>query len=394
MRRSETRARPTTPSTVFARVYTKLGERTGRKLYEEMVAAATLKPRITAAAVGAYAMALVIHGVTVAILAAGIWMLVTQTPFIGAFVAGGVLLLLAYELRPQLGRAPEPIVKRAEVPSLYTLVDEVARAVGAPRVEGIVITSEMNSGVMRSGIRRRPYLRLGLPLLQALAPQERVALLGHEMGHLVNHDPRRGFIVGSAMRTMVSWAYLFTPQHQTTLMRRARGVAGIGSGIANAVSELFMFVARAIASVLINLSWHESQRAEYLADHLAGRTAGNTAAATMLTKLGYGIVLQETVARACNNSLSGVDVLPEFRTEIASGPTDVLLTARSDGKAFRLDSTHPPLGYRIAFEEARPQVATLTLSYGDSDAIDRELEPLIPVIGKMLVDNYRNRLYR
>jgi hypothetical protein len=36
----------------------------------------------------------------------------------------------------------------------------------------------------------------------------------------------------------------------------------------------------------------------------------------------------------------------------------------------------------------------VTLSYGDSEAIDHELEPWVPVVGKALVDSYRNRLYR
>jgi heat shock protein HtpX len=231
-------------------------------------------------------------------------------------------------------------------------------------------------------------------LLQALDPQERVALLGHELGHLVNHDPRRGLVIGSALQTMVSWAYLLKPQGQTFIMRWSRGVAGIGSGFANALGEVFMYVAQAIAKVLINLMWHESQRAEYLADHLAGRAAGNRAAASMLAKLSYTVVLQETVLRACNLSLSGVDVLPQFRTEIASRSTDVLLAERNNEEAFRFDATHPPLRYRIQFEEARPETATVTLSYGDSDAIDRELDPWVPVVGKALVDAYRNRLYR
>jgi Zn-dependent protease with chaperone function len=382
------------PGTAFARVYTKLGERTGRKLYEKMVAAQTLKPRVTVAWVAALAVALVIHGGTLAILAAAIWMLATQTPFIGAFIVGGILLLLAYELRPKLGTAPAPVLKRTDAPTLYAFVDRVSQGLKAPKIEGIVLTTQMNAAVSRAGLRRRPYLLLGLPLLLALDPQERVALLGHELGHLVNHDPRRGLIVGSALQTMVSWGYLFKQQHQTYVMKWSRGLTGIGAGIAIAVGEVFMYVAQAIASVLIHLIWHESQRAEYLADYRAGGLAGSRDARTMLTKLTYGVLLQGTVARACNQSQTGVDVLPEFRTEIATRQAEVLLTETGDGKIFRLDSTHPPLNYRIAFQEARPQTATLMLTFGDSEAIDSELAPMVPAVGKMLVDNYHNRLYR
>ena len=46
-------------------------------------------------------------------------------------------------------------------------------------------------------------MRLGLPLVSVLEPQERVALIAHEIAHDVNGDPARGTQV--AVRSGLSY---------------------------------------------------------------------------------------------------------------------------------------------------------------------------------------------
>ncbi|MEV0381997.1 hypothetical protein [Nonomuraea sp. NPDC050643] len=50
--------------------------------------------------------------------------------------------------------------------------------------------------------RRRRVVEIGYPLWLILTPQERVALLAHEMAHSSNGDGRHGLVVSSAMHSL------------------------------------------------------------------------------------------------------------------------------------------------------------------------------------------------
>lgn len=84
---------------------------------------------------------------------------------------------------------------RAQAPALFAMVDEVRRALRAPRVHHVLLTDELNASVVqvpRLGILgwQRNYLSLGLPLLHALPPEELRAVVAHELAHLSGADGR------------------------------------------------------------------------------------------------------------------------------------------------------------------------------------------------------------
>src|SRR5579871_2606933 len=80
--------------------------RLSERLFHEVVADADLRPRWDAVRVAAYALAALIHLLTVAIAAAGIF-LIAGTGFRPLPLGLGVILLLvAWVLRPRLGRVP------------------------------------------------------------------------------------------------------------------------------------------------------------------------------------------------------------------------------------------------------------------------------------------------
>ncbi|WP_328822533.1 M48 family metalloprotease [Micromonospora rubida] len=76
----------------------------------------------------------------------------------------------------------------------------------------------LNAYATAVGPRRRRVLCLGLPLWGSLPAQERVALLGHELGHFVNGDPRRSLLTPAF--TMLGAA--------ADLLRPVRTVSGGG----------------------------------------------------------------------------------------------------------------------------------------------------------------------
>lgn len=85
--------------------------------------------------------------------------------------------------------APEGFeLSREEVPQLYELVDKTCDHLKSPRPQHILLTEDFNAAVVtlpKYGVfGKRTYLILGLPLLQAISPEQFRAVLAHEIGHI------------------------------------------------------------------------------------------------------------------------------------------------------------------------------------------------------------------
>jgi Zn-dependent protease with chaperone function len=117
-----------------------------------------------------------------------------------------ILRSLWVRIRPPTGLALE----RADAPRLFDLVDRVGRALGAPGIDTVLLTDDLNAGVAHVpwlGLfgPGRNYLVLGLPLLQALTEPQLEAVLAHEFGHVSGKHTRFGAWV---YRTRLTWARL------------------------------------------------------------------------------------------------------------------------------------------------------------------------------------------
>jgi hypothetical protein len=97
------------------------------------------------------------------------------------------------------------IACRENFPVLHTLVNDVAQELGGQPITHIIVNDDFNAAYGVVGWRRVPVLWIGLPLWMALRPQERLALLGHEIAHGVNRDGTRSFIVRSALSALDEW---------------------------------------------------------------------------------------------------------------------------------------------------------------------------------------------
>lgn len=97
--------------------------------------------------------------------------------------------------------APEGLrLKRKQAPELFGLLDDLRRQLKAPKFHRVLVDRDFNAGVSqipRLGLLgwHRNYLIIGLPLMQALSPEQFRAVLAHEMGHLSgNHARFSGWI--------------------------------------------------------------------------------------------------------------------------------------------------------------------------------------------------------
>ncbi|HTX00857.1 MAG TPA: M48 family metallopeptidase, partial [Acidimicrobiales bacterium] len=126
------------------------------------------------------------------------------------------------------------VLEPAGAPQLFALVQEVAAAVQAPRVQSIRLTSEFNASYGRIQ-RRRRELTLGLCLWSILEPPERVALIGHELGHAVNRDVRNSAFVRRAVASLGRWRLVLNPRVARIEEELAPAAAGVTRGLYRAL---------------------------------------------------------------------------------------------------------------------------------------------------------------
>ncbi|MDX3754034.1 M48 family metallopeptidase [Streptomyces sp. AK02-04a] len=357
-----------------------LARQHGEALLAEVSADGDPRPRRDAAAVLAYAVALAIHGATIALLGTGVLLVIlgwgTALPVVGV-----ILLLLAWLLRPRFGRLPDdaPVLHRAEAPQLFALVDEIASVVGTTGVHAIALTTDVNASVTTYGARRRRLLTIGLGLWEITTPQQRIALLGHELGHYANGDTRQGLVIANALQSLATWRYLMRPISHPTVPEMALNVLYL----------LPYGAAQGLLMLLDQLTMRAKQRAEYLADAAAARAGSSEAAVALMDRL---LVTDsaETLLLRMSNAGQVIraqdaerrepwrDLWDQLAAHVDSIPEHEYERQRRVGilRGHSVDSTHPPTHLRRACLLARPAVAAAVVADDERQhALDTELAP-------------------
>jgi Zn-dependent protease with chaperone function len=237
---------------------------------------------------------------------------------------------------------------------------------------------------------------VGLPLLAVTEPQERVALLAHEFGHFVNGDPRRGFLVGTALETLLAWHTVLSPDptYESEILEDS-GLSLL-LGPVRVIMAALAIIPLAIARLLYALIARESQRSEYLADVVAARLAGSRALVSFFDKLHLAPAYVNAMTATSEGAWLEGSIWKELRYRADHFPETEHRRARMRDRtaAARLDATHPPTSSRIEAVLARPStVAQLTLTSGRSGQMDDELMRQLPAIQRDIVDRHVDSLY-
>ncbi len=383
------------PRTRFDRLYAAAGKRLGDGLADELLATNRLDPRLTPARATAYAIAVATTLVTLAFAIGGILLVVLTFPNPAAIVVGPLLVGLAWLMRPRLGKPPDKgIVSREEAPVLHALVDEIADDLGVRHVDVLVVDHEFNASWSILGLRRRSVLTLGFPLLRMLEPQQRVALIAHELAHGRNGDATRGLVVGSSLRALAAFYAAIAPEHF--------GGASAWSELAffdRIVNVVLWILSRPVLWLLmlqLHLVLRDSQRAEYLADALAARVAGTEATVGLHERLLLDSILSSTVQRAVQTRRGGSDLFADLDAVLARVPERELERRRRAARLedARLESTHPPTAKRLDLLERRELLpARVTCDAERAAAIAQELRPQEESLAAALLEDYRDSLY-
>jgi Zn-dependent protease with chaperone function len=329
----------------------------------------------TGARLFAIVLSILLYVAMVYLVYLGVWLIRFRYPNV-TIVFGVMLIAVALSLLPRfpkLRKHPD-LLTRDEAPALWALVDRVSAAVGTRAPRTIGINSWFNAGTTAIGLHHRRHLELGLALFGALDPQQRVALLAHEMGHFRNGDIRRGFITAPAMTSLGRLSALFEGRRLVVFKARGGTLPGLVDPLVNLVMRVISSVFYVAHLGVLSVTLRDSQRREYLADHRSAQLAGAHATAQLLDLLctdADAVV----AARARGQQLN-----PAWREAAAQliAPDRAAKVRRLRQLSTRTDvslwTTHPPAGLRAWLVEAMPPYPpTIVLSEADSTVIDDEL---------------------
>lgn len=367
----------------FLRQYARLGDRYGRGMLEKLKVAGTsnLRPRWTVQRFLGLALAACVHLLSLVLLLLGVLLIAVGFPDPLPIIAGVIACAFAWVVRPRPQSFPtKDVLARDEFPALYGLVDDVVQELGGKPVGHIVVNEHFNASYGEAGWARTPVLTIGLPLWLSLAPQERIAILGHEIAHGVNADVTRSFVVCSALNALDVWTgALCTPVYE------GRSIIEI------VMSRLFFLPFAAWQRLTAQLLWLDKQQAEYFADHLGASVAGTEAAASTLQRLGCGEHLQDVLLRhAYSSSQSGAHILALYLQRISNLPEREWrrLARSAQLERARLDASHPPTACRVEFLNAHPIEPRIIAVESVMNAVNAELDTLRERIGGRLIAQY------
>ncbi|MBL8097457.1 MAG: M48 family metalloprotease [Anaerolineales bacterium] len=238
---------------------------------------------------------------------------------------------------------------------------------------------------------------LGLPLAAILQPQELVALIGHELGHLAAGDPQRHWLIGSIVAALANWYDALHPK--SLWASRPSFIETVYAFFANIVLVALAGLIWPALWALSLLLWRESQRAEYRADQIAATLAGRTAVASLLRKLGRADQIHEVVkARALASRLREgardlITHIGDLDWRVPDGPPSEAEAGYVADCDIQADASHPPLAYRLDLLYRQAQTgAELTLTRAEFDAIQAEIHFEAPRIEAQLIDRYLSRI--
>jgi Zn-dependent protease with chaperone function len=191
--------------------------------YEEMVrtfeAQAERDPkgyrlRVGAFAVLGYAYILIILGILLTLCAVMGWVIINHGLNYGTIkitIALGIVTLLMLQALWVKIPPPEGIaLTRESVPKLYAMLDELSSKLNAPKFHHVLLDGDFNAAagqLPRLGIFGwyRSYLFVGMPLMQAMSPEQFRAVMAHELGHLSGNHGRFGAWIYRQRKT---WAQI------------------------------------------------------------------------------------------------------------------------------------------------------------------------------------------
>lgn len=329
--------------------------------------------------------------VMVGAIGVALWLIVGVGPFF-PIVLGLLLLGFAALLRPRYTRLKRLMttsyrVEPGNAPTIHAVLDRIAARCGAPKPDVLLFDFSWSAGVTTVGPRPQRVLGIGVPLMLALEPQELVAVIGHEMGHLRYADVRRLMLTAPARNTFGRLSRLFRPPLLSAAEMGLGGIEGIAMIIWQIVGGTISSLLYA-AHVGVNVfAAHDDRTVELRADDMAAEAAGSVAALRALDLLATLPALTTYVQRYVPEGEAAVTWRRMLRSvrerEAPTAPAWRQLSIRTQASLF---ASHPPPGRRHQWLAARPaRDAAVLLTESEAEALEREIRPYAEALHRTML---------
>lgn len=190
----------------------------------------------------------------------------------------------------------------------------------------------------------------------ALSPAGRLALLGHELGHLVNGDPTTGFLTAPALTTFARLAAIFNPRGFVGTRRSFFDLFTLPLAYLICTGPYLLF--RWTNDRLNRIAARDHRRAEAYADALAVRIGGTAGADEVMQ-----VLLFEPLVRTVIRGLArqGRAEPSDWSAEVAAlRERHASATRRFEQLSMRHGvsayASHPPTGFRLRLVRRWPTV--------------------------------------
>ncbi|MEU7901766.1 M48 family metalloprotease [Actinoplanes sp. NPDC049118] len=308
---------------------------------------------------------------------------------------GALLLGAAWLLRPRLGRLKQlvresHVVSAAQAPALHGLVERIARESGTPVPDVLALDYSWNAFAGVVGIRRTKVLVLGVPLLLALGPQQLVALIGHELGHLHHEDSSRRLLTQPARTAFGTLSALLRPPPRNAVDPELSGLYAFFLLLWQTAGGLVSLLLFAVHLGVHILDSRDSRRAELRADAMSVRAAGSEAALELVNLLPLVPDLRGYVqphvpeGRRAGDHWRRMLTLARDRG-LDSAELHLQLSIRSRAS---LLASHPAPGRRRQWMAGLPQApAAVAVSTEAAAEIEAELIPYAAAMHRWMLDD-------
>ena len=313
-----------------------------------------------------------------------------------AIAPAAVASVILSSLRVTLPVPQGLTLDRGQAPELFRLLDEVRAVLKAPPFHRVLLTDEFNAAVAqapRLGVFgwQQNFLLLGLPMMQALTPEQFQAVIAHETGHLSGNHGRFG---GWIYRVRQTWLQVLENLHKSRQRRAAAWFRRFFDWYAPYFGAYSFVLARGN---------------EYQADRCAVEVAGTSATAqALITTELCSRFLEE---RFWPDVYKKVEQQPrpprafmalEEALRVRVAPEDArVYFRRALGEETGTVNTHPSLSDRLkalgcleeqeqAFQEALSPSGRD--SSGDDSAALRYLGPALPGLQRRLEDEWTRQV--
>jgi hypothetical protein len=288
-------------------------QRQQQSLYRDWERGAVTRPGSWAARAAAYTVSVPVLLVPFAGLLGGVALLIFYRPlwFSGLLAVIALVIGAAFRPRPQELPPDAQPVSPTDAPQLYAVIDDVGR-ITRTKLTGVYLHTGPAIGYARITWRFRPVLAIGTSYWTALEPQERVAVIAHELS--LARSSRLALTIAAARHVLTGLIASFQPgpldearhdEAQRVLPSHAGGVISaqddviVNYYLTKLANLVFGPAARLYLAVFQRVTLRPTQYAVYAADRQAAHLAGTQATVHALEKA----LLADTGFRALERAL-------------------------------------------------------------------------------------------